>query len=74
MVMLQYCVGNFAVRNNLDGTVIVGQLLGGDEIGVVAVDGAIDTHDAAHLGGNRTDVVRHNNDSHTLAQAVEQFV
>ena len=59
MVMFENRVGNLAVRNNLNRAVIVGQLLGGDEVGVVAVDGAIDTHDAAHLGGNRTDVVRH---------------
>jgi hypothetical protein len=48
VVFSEDCVGNIAMRNNLNGAVVVAQLLLGDDIRVVAVYVAVDADDVVH--------------------------
>ena len=57
---------NVAVRYDLDRAVVVLQLLGRDDVRVVAMNGAIDANNALYDACNRAEVVRYHNYRHTL--------
>jgi hypothetical protein len=57
VVMLQNCVWNVSVRDNLDRAVVVFQLLGGNDVRVVAMNGAIDAYNALYDACNCAQIV-----------------
>ena len=74
VVMLQNRVRNVSVRDNLDRAVVVLQLLGGDDVRVVAMNGAIHADNALYHTGNSAQIVRHHNYRHTLVQTMQERV
>ena len=73
-VVLQHGVGNVPVRHELDGAVVVAQLLLGDDVRTVAVHAAVHADDLLHDAGDRADVVRHHDDRHAAVQFVQRAV
>ena len=67
-------VGHLAVRDNLYRTVVVLELLLGDDVRVVAVDCTVDTNDTLHHAGYRADVVRYHHYRHSLVEFAQQGV
>lgn len=74
VVMLQDRVWNVSVRDNLDRAVVVLQLLGSDDVRVVAMNGAIHADNALHHTCNGAQIVRHHNYRHTLVQTMQERV
>ena len=74
MVLAKNGVGNIAVGDNLNGAVVVAQLLLGDYIRVVAVYMAVDADDVVHNARYGTYVVRHHHNGHVVAKVVQQVV
>ena len=70
VMMLQNRMRNITVRDNLNRAVVVLQLLGCDDVRVVAMNGAIDANNALYDACNRSQVVRYHNYRHTLVKAV----
>lgn len=70
VVMFQNCVWNVSVRDNLDRAVVVLQLLGSDDVRVVAMNGTIHANNALHHTCNGAQIVRHHNYRHTLVQTM----
>ena len=56
-VLAKYGVRHLSVRDYLDGAVVVLELLLGDDVRVVAVDGAVDTDDTLYHAGYGSHVV-----------------
>lgn len=67
-------VGDIVVEDHLDRAVVVLQELGGEFRGGVAVNGAVDADDAPHNRSNSAHIVRHHDNSHLLAQALQNLV
>lgn len=67
-------MGYVAVRDELYRAIVVEKLLLGDDIGVVAMNVAIDAYDASHYTRHRAQVVRNHNDSHTLRELLKQVI
>ena len=67
-------VGNVAVGDNLDGAVVVAQLLLGDDVRVVAMDMAVDADNVIHNARYGTHVVRHHHNSHVVAEVVQKII
>lgn len=74
VVMLQNCVRNVSVRDDLDRAVVVLQLLGSDDVRVVAMYGAIHADNALHNARDGAQIVRHHNYRHTLVQTMQERV
>ena len=74
VVMLQDRVWNVSVRDNLDRAVVVLQLLGSDDVRVVAMNGAIHADNALHHTCNGAQIVRHHNYRHTHVQTMQERV
>ena len=71
VVLAKYSVGYMSVRDNLYRTVVVAQLLLGDDVRLVAVYVAVDTHNALNNARYGTDVVRYHDDGHIVSKVVE---
>ena len=67
-------VGNIAVGDNLDGAVVVAQLLLGDYVRVVAVHMTVDADDVVHNARYGAHVVRYHHNCHIVAKVVKQVV
>ena len=67
-------MGNIAVRYQLDRTVVIGQLFGGNIIRVVSVYRAVDANDALDVTCYRPQVMRHHDDSHAVIERGQYFV
>ena len=67
-------VGNIAMRDNLDGAVVVAQLLLGDDVRVVAMDMAVDADNVIHNARYGTHVVRPHHNSHVVAEVVQKII
>lgn len=74
VMMFQNSVWNVSVRDNLDRAVVVLQLLGSDDVRVVAMNGAIHADNALHHTCNGAQIVRHHNYRHTLVQTMQERV
>lgn len=74
LVSFQYGMGNIAVRYQLDRTVVIGQLFGGNIIRVVSVYRAVDANDALDVTCYRPQVMRHHDDSHAVIERGQYFV
>lgn len=74
VVVGEYCVGDCAVTDELDGAVVVLQQLGRELGRVVAMHGAIDTHYTFHIRGDSANIVRHNHNRHMLIEFPQQVV
>ena len=57
VMLAQDCMRNIAMRYNLNRAVVVAQLLLGNDIRIVAMNMAIDTHDALHNTRYGTNIV-----------------
>ena len=66
-VVLQYGVGYVTVRYDLNGAVVVAQLLLGENIRVVTMCCAINADDTLHNAGDCAQIVRNNHHSHIMA-------
>lgn len=70
MVLAEDGVGDITVGDNLDGAVVVAELLLGDDVRVVAVDMAVDADDVIHNARYSTHIVRHHHNGHIVAEVV----
>ena len=64
----------FAVRNQLDGTVVVGEQFRGDVVRVVSVSRAVDTYDAFDVTGDCAHIVRYHHDGHAVVQRGQDII
>ena len=66
MMVLQNCVWNMTVRDDLNRAVVVFQLLGSYDVRVVSMNCAIDANNALYDARNGAEVVRYHDDCHAL--------
>ena len=63
-----------AVADHLNGTIVIVQLFGGNDVGVVPVYVLVDADDRLDIGGDGTQVVRNHHDGHAAVELSENFV
>ena len=71
LVVRKNGVGNAAVRDNLNRTTVVVELLLCDDVRVVTMYAAVHADDALYYAGYCADVVRYHHDRHPSVELVQ---